>query len=99
MEEGKPWGTVKKGHDGRRRVEALLVRPPGLQRAAGNMQSLGGLTQGEPLGLQIAILVKECSAAAAIPAGVMLIVASLLALDDGSHNDLLFYSSPLCRDG
>jgi len=90
---------VKKGHDGGMLVEALLVRPPCLQRAAGNMQSLGCLTQGEPLGLQIVILVKECSASGAIPAWVMIIVASLLVWDDGSHNDLLFYPLPLCRDG
>jgi hypothetical protein len=39
-----------------------------LQRAAGNMQSLGGLTQGAPLGLQIVILVKEGRASGSIPA-------------------------------
>jgi hypothetical protein len=99
MEEGQTWGTVKKGHDGGMLVEALLVRPPCPKRAAGNMQSLGCLTQGEPLGLQSVILVKECSASGAIPAWAMILVASLLVLDDGSHNDLLFHPSPLCRDG
>ena len=62
-------------------VEALVVRPPCLQRAAGHMQSLGCLTQGKSLGLQIVILVKECGASGAIPAWVMIIVASLLVLD------------------
>jgi hypothetical protein len=99
MSEGKTWGTVTKGHDGGMLVEALLVRPPCLKRAAGHMQSLGCLTQGESLGLQIVILVKECSASGAIPAWVMIIVASLLVLDDGAHNDLLFHPLPLCRDG
>src|SRR5205823_12470057 len=77
MEEGKTWGTVKKGHDGGRLVEAPLVRPPCLQRAAGHMPSLGGLTQGKSLGLQIAILAKECGASGAIPAWAMIIVAAL----------------------
>jgi hypothetical protein len=99
MSEGKTWGTVTKGHDGGMRIEVLVVRPPCLKRAAGHMQSLGCLTQGESLGLQIVILVKECSASGAIPAWVMIIVASLLVLDDGAHNDLLFHPLPLCRDG
>jgi hypothetical protein len=63
------------------------------------MQSLGCLPQGEPLGLQIVILVKEGRALGAIPAGAMIMVAAWLVLDDGSHNDLLFHPSPLCRDG
>jgi hypothetical protein len=99
MQEGKPRATVKKGHDGGMLVEALLVRPPCLKRAAGHVQSLGCLTQGAPLGLQIVILVKECSALGAIPAWTMSIVASLLVLDDSAHNDLLLHPSPLCRDG
>ena len=59
MQEGKPRSTLKKGHDGGMLVEALLVRPPGLKRAAGNLKRLGRLTQGEPLGLQIEILIEE----------------------------------------
>src|SRR5215813_10210667 len=99
MEEGKTWGTVNEGHDGGMLVEALLICPPGRPRAAGNMQSLGCLPQGDPLGLQIVILVKEGRALGVIPAGAMIIVASWLVVDDGSHNDLLFHPSPLCRDG
>jgi hypothetical protein len=90
---------LKKSHDGGMLVEALLICPPCLQRAAGHMQSLSCLPQGEPLGLQIVILVKEGRALGAIPAGAMMMVASWLVLDNGSHNDLLFHPSPLCRDG
>ena len=62
MQEGEPRDTLKKRHDGGMLVEALLVRPPGLQRAAGHLKRLGRLTLGEPLGLQSAILLKELSA-------------------------------------
>jgi hypothetical protein len=37
MQEGKTRGTVKKSHDGGMLVEALLIGPPCLQRAAGHM--------------------------------------------------------------
>jgi hypothetical protein len=48
-------------------VKTVLIRPPGLQRAAGHIKRLGGLTQGEPLGVQIAILIEEFRASGAIP--------------------------------
>ena len=79
-------------------VEALLIRPPCLKRAARNMQSLGCLPQGAPLSLQLMLLVKEGRTLGALPAWTMIIVASLLVLDDGSHNDLPLHPSPLCRD-
>jgi len=50
------------------------------------------LTQGEALGLQIEILIKECSVSGSIPTWVTIIVASLLILDDGCHSDLLVSS-------
>jgi hypothetical protein len=49
-------------------IEPLLPRAPHLQRGSGNVQRLGGLTLGEPVGLQVAIVVKECSASEAFPA-------------------------------
>ena len=90
MQESQPWGTVEKGHDGGMFVKTVLIRPPCLQRAAGHIKRLGGLTQGEPLGLQIAVLLKELGAFDALPTLVAIIVASLRILDDGSHSDLLF---------
>jgi hypothetical protein len=68
MQEGQPWGTVEKGHDSGMFVKTFLMRPPGLERATGHIKRLGGLTQREPLGLQIAVLIEECSALGAIPA-------------------------------
>ena len=44
MQEGQPRSALQKGHNGRMFVEALLVRPPSLERAAGNLKRLGRLT-------------------------------------------------------
>src|SRR5262249_18030589 len=83
------WATVKKGHDGGMFVKTFLICPPGLQRAAGNLKRLGGLTQGEPLGVQSKILIEEFSASGAIPSWAAIVIASWLGLDYGSHSDLL----------
>jgi hypothetical protein len=47
------------------------------------------LPLGEPLGLQVTILLKELGAFDAISALVAISVAALRALDDSSHSDLL----------
>jgi hypothetical protein len=67
---------VKKGDNGGMLVEALLVGPPCLQRAAGHLKCLGRLTEGAPLGLQIAILIEEGGASGAIPSGGAIMMAS-----------------------
>jgi hypothetical protein len=89
MQEGEPRRSVKKRHDCGTLVEALLVRPPGLQRAAGNLKHLGRLTLGDALGFAIDILLKQLSAFHAIPALVTILIATLLVMDDGSHSYLL----------
>ncbi len=89
MQEGQPWGPVEKGHDGGMFVKTFLIRPPCLQRAAGHIKRLGGLTQGEPLGLPIAILIEAFRASGAIPSWGTIIMASWCGWDDGSHRDLL----------
>jgi hypothetical protein len=89
MQEGKTGHTVKKRHDSRTLVEALLVRPPRLQRAPRHLKHLGRLTLGDALGLQIAIPLKKVSAFEAIPALVLIIVASLRLLDYRAHSYLL----------
>jgi hypothetical protein len=55
MQEGKAWRALKKLNDRGTRIEALLVRPPCLQRGAGYVQDLGSLTLRDALGMQIAI--------------------------------------------
>jgi hypothetical protein len=92
MQEGKTRGTVKKGYDGGMFVKTFLIDPPCLKRAAGHVKRLGNLTQGEALGLQLAIPIKECSASGSIPTWVTIIVASLRILGDGCHSDLLISS-------
>ena len=89
MQEGKTRRTVKKGHDSGTRIEALVVGLPGLERAAGHIEQLGCLPMGEPLRLQIAIALKQYSASGSLPVGVMIVVASLLILDDCSYGYLL----------
>jgi hypothetical protein len=56
MQKGEPWHAVKKRHDGGTRVQALLIRTPGLERAAGNLKHLRGVTLRQALRLQSAIL-------------------------------------------
>ena len=89
MEEGETGDTLKKRHDSWTLVEVLLVRPPRLQRAPGNLKHLGGLTLGDALGFEIAILLKQLSALDAIPALIALIIATLRLLDDCAHRSLL----------
>src|SRR2546423_9385266 len=55
MQEGETGNTVKKRHDSRTLVEAIRVRAPRLQRAAGHVKHLGRLTLGKALGFEIAI--------------------------------------------
>src|SRR5215468_10562113 len=99
MQEGQPRRTLKKNHDGGMCVEALLVGPPGLQRTAGNFKRLGGLTQGEPLDLQIKILIEEFSTLGARPAWGAIIIAWCFGLDYGAHSDLLLHPLPVCCHG
>src|SRR5215204_4843860 len=102
MQEGQPRSALKKDHNARMFVKALLVHPPGLKRAAGNLKRRGCLTQGEPLGLQSEILIEEVRAAGAIPSWGAIIMACAIimalwrGLDDGSHSDLLLIPLPCC---
>ena len=90
MQESETGHTLEKCHDCRTRIEALLIRTPRLQCAAGNRTPRGGLTLGDALGVQIAILRKQISTFEAIPALVAIIVASGLLWDYCSHRCLLF---------
>jgi hypothetical protein len=89
MQEGETLHALEKRHDARTRVQALLIRTPGLERAAGHLKHLSGLTLGETSRLQSAILLPYLSMFEAIPALVAILVASLRRLDDCAHSDLL----------
>jgi hypothetical protein len=92
MQESKTGEAVKKRHDRRTLVEALLVGAPRLQCRAGHLKHLGRLTLRDTLGLQSTRLCQEVSAFDAIPALVSILVASLRILDYRSHSDLLLPS-------
>jgi len=51
MQEGETRHTLEKRHDGGTRIEALLLRPPRLQRRAGHLKHRGGSTLGDAPGL------------------------------------------------
>ena len=58
---------MKKGHHLRAGIEAVLVCPPCLERAAGHVQHLGRLALGDPLSAQLTIALKQVSALKALP--------------------------------
>jgi hypothetical protein len=89
MQEGKPWGTLAKGHDGGMLIKALVMGPPGPKRAAGDLQCLGGLSQRKPLRFQVEILIEQLSALSAGPAVGTICIALGRLVDYGSHGDLL----------
>src|SRR2546430_708540 len=90
MQEGETGDAMKKRDDRRTLIEALLVRPPRLQRAAGHVQHLGRLTLGDPLGVQVTIPCPQVRTFEARPALVTLIMATFLVLDSRCHSSLLF---------
>ena len=89
MQEGEPRNTLEKRYDRRTRVEALLIRPPRLKRAAGHIKHFGRLTLGDTLGLESAIRLKQVSAFEAIPALVAITIATLCVMDYSAHSYLL----------
>src|SRR4029453_602169 len=97
MQEGEPGDAVKKGHNRGTRIEAFRIRAPCLKRATRNVKHLGGLTLGNPLGVQLAISFKEVSAFEASPALVALIIATLLCLDYRYHSYLPTEALPCAK--
>src|SRR5262245_5546314 len=89
MEEGKPGHALKKRDDLGTRIEPILPRAPRLQRGTGHVETVGGLTLGESLGLQVAILLKEFSASASLPSLVTITMALWLRINDSAHRSLL----------
>jgi hypothetical protein len=63
------------------------------------MEPVGGLTLGDPLGLQVAILVKQFGASAPIPSLLALCIATLFVMDYSSHSYLLYQSPCHVRSG
>ena len=70
-----------------------------LQRGTGDVKRLGGLTQGDPPGLQMAILVKQFGASHPLPSLLAVCLATLVVLDYSSHGYLRYQSSYHVRSG
>jgi hypothetical protein len=66
-------------------IQGSLPRAPRLQRGAGYMKHMGGLTLGDALDLQVVIRVEEFGASGALPALVAIHIAMLLVVDDSAH--------------
>ena len=103
MEEGKPGNTCEKFHHTGTGIKRILPRSPRLQRRAGNVKHLGGLTLGYPLSLSVAIRVEPLSALGAIPSLLALSLVTLCVMDDSAHSYLLPKRMPcekwMAKDG
>ena len=99
MEAGETGDAVKKRDDRRTLIEAVLVRPPRLQRATGNVQHLGGWTLRDALGVQLTLACTQVCAFDARPALVTIFIATLLVLDDRCHSYLPYRSLYHVRRG
>lgn len=95
MQAGQTWGAVKKGDHGWMLVETPLVCPLFLKGGVGNVKRLRRLTLGKALDLSITILPKEFSTLGAIPARVVIMVASLRVLGYCAYCDSLGQSFAL----
>ena len=89
MQEGEPWNALEKCHDSRACIETLVVRPPGLEGAAGDVKDLRRLTLGDILRFEIAIPCQQVRAFETLPALMAILVAPWRILDDCAHSDLL----------
>jgi hypothetical protein len=70
-------------------IKPILPGAPRLQCGVGNLKPVGGLTLGDPLGLQVAILFEEGSTSEALPALVTINMAPWLCIHDSAHSSLL----------
>jgi hypothetical protein len=88
MQAGETGHTLEKRHACGTGIEAVVVCPPRLQRAAGHVQHLGCLALGDLLRMQLAVSCQEVSAFEARSALVAIIVVMVLCLDYRCHSYL-----------
>ena len=99
MEEGEARNTLKERDHLGTRIKAILPGAPGLERAPGDVKRLGGLTLGDPLRLQRAILVKQFGTSHPLPSRLAGGIATLFVMEYSSHGYLLYQSSYHVRSG
>src|SRR5262249_17940373 len=85
MEERETGNTLEKRHDSGTGVQAVLIHAPCLQGATGDVQHLGRLALGEPLGVSFAISFKQLSALKARPALIAILIATVLVFAYRCH--------------
>src|SRR5262245_41481538 len=89
MEEGETGDALKAlAHLGAG-IQPRLPSAPRWPRSAGDPDRLGCLTLREPLGLQIAVLVKQFGASDPIPSLCAISIVTLCVMDDSAHSYLL----------
>jgi len=89
MKEGETGYTLKKRYHLGTGIEPILPCEPGLQCGSGNVQPFGGLSLGQPLGVQLVILLEEFGAPDALPTLVPINLAPLFISNDSAHSNLL----------
>jgi hypothetical protein len=99
MQEGEPRNALKERNHLGTCIESILPGAPCLERGTGDIKCLGGLTLGDPLGLQMTILVKQFGASHPLPSLLAVCIATLFVMDYSSHGYLLYQSSYHVRSG
>jgi hypothetical protein len=97
MQESQTEDAMKKRHDRGILIKVLLVRPPGLQGTTGHVEHLGRLTLEHPLGFELAIALKLPRPFEALPALMVIRIATLRVWDDRSHSYPLLRSFACVR--
>jgi len=77
MQEGEAGFTVKKLGDVGTDVEGTLLPTPSLQGGAGHLELRGGLTLGDPLGLELDRLLKPISPLEPVPTRVTVAIVKI----------------------
>jgi hypothetical protein len=90
MQEGESGLTLKKLGDVRTDVEGTLLPAPGLQGGARHLKLLGRLTLGDPLGLQLDILLKPIGLLDPVPAQVTVDIVKVSKTKYRCHGGLPF---------
>jgi hypothetical protein len=89
--------TLEKRHDSGTGIKAVVLHVPCLQGATGDVQPLGRLALGEPLGVSLAIACKQLRALEARPTLMAIMIATVLCLAYRCHRLPLFPKSLPCE--
>jgi hypothetical protein len=88
MQEGQSGLTLKKLGNVRADVKGTLLPAPSLQGGAGDLKLLGRLTLGDPLSLQLDIVLKPVSPLEPVPAQVTVDIVKVRKIKYRCHRGL-----------